>query len=199
MNMTPDLLFDAPWWLPLLLGAIGIAIWVSGNRRRDAALMWIGGGVVVLGISVLAVSYLVETEKEQAESATRRLVAAVVANEPAVVREILHPQARLAVVGQNVQYQDREQIAQAVGMAHDRFGLTDARITSMQTEQSGPVITLTINVVTTQEATMARPLPSRWQFQFEQRAQGWSLTVITLVEVGQLGQREAQRELPRIP
>jgi hypothetical protein len=197
--MSWDLLFDAPWWLPVMLGVIGIVIWVSGNRRRDSTLMSIGGGVVAVGIAVLAVSYFVETDKEKAESATRRLVQAVIANDPQTVREILHPQARLTVLGQATQYQDRDQIAQAVGLAHDRFGLTDATITSMQTEQNGPVITITFNVLTTQQATMARPLPSHWQFQFEERADGWGIAIITLVEVSQLGQSEAQRQLPRIP
>lgn len=196
--MTWDLLFDAPWWLPLLLGAVGIAIWMSGNRRRDATLMRIGGSVVVVGIGVLALSYFVETDKERAESATRRLVQAVVTNEPATIRDILHPQTRLTAMGLPA-YQDREQILQAIKLAHDEFGLTDATITSMQTVQNGPMITVTFNVLTTQDQTLDRPVPSRWQFEFQEQADEWALTVITLVEVSQLGQREAQRQLPRLP
>ncbi len=197
--MSWELLFDAPWWLPTLLAVAGIAIWISGNRRRDKALLCIGGGVLAVGIAVLAISYFVQTDKEKAEAMTRQLVQAVIANDPQAIQQVLHPQARLVVLGQATQYQSRDEILQAVGMAHDRFGLTDARITSLQSQQNGPVITITLNVLTTQEATLSRPLPSQWEFQFEERADGWGITVITLVKVSQLDQREAQRELPRIP
>ena len=44
-----NLLFDAPWWLPALLIAVGLALWISGNKRVDAGLK---NGTIQTGVTL---------------------------------------------------------------------------------------------------------------------------------------------------
>src|SRR5690606_40799130 len=122
--MNWDLLFDVPWWLPALLAVVGAVIWMSGNRRRDRALMWIGGAAVVTAAGWVGLSMLVQTDKERAEADTRALVQAVVDGDSQTLRRILDPQARVTIFGAATPYRDRQQIVQAAKDARERFGLS---------------------------------------------------------------------------
>ena len=196
--MSWDLRFDVPWWLPAALAVVGAVIWMSGNRRRDTALMRIGGVALVAAAAWAALSIFVQTDKERAEADTRALVKAVVEGDSQTLERILDPRARLTVFGAETPYHNRQQIIQAARDARERFGLSAAQITSMHSEQTGPVVTVEMTVMTTQEATLARPVPSTWQLQFQETSEGWSLWTVALVEVRGVGTNRVQRELPRI-
>src|ERR1700759_5764985 len=72
-----DLLFAVPWWLPTLLGIIGIFRFITGPPTQAARVRNAGLGVVLLAIIWALVSYLVDTDKEKVEKKMTQTIQAV--------------------------------------------------------------------------------------------------------------------------
>ncbi len=197
--MSWDLLFDTPWWMPLGLAVAGIAIWLSGNNRRDKALMGIGSVAVLAAVALTAISYIVHTPRELAERATRALVAAVVQHDLDSAREVLDPGAHVSVMGGRMQYSNREQILAAVDRAHTLFGLESVSISNLRSQRQGPLIIVDLDAISVQTATGGRPLPTTWQFEFQEGPDGWKLWRITLVRVSNFSPNDIARQLPVLP
>jgi 4-amino-4-deoxy-L-arabinose transferase-like glycosyltransferase len=95
--LASELLFDTPWWLLALLAVAGAALFISGNARLEKRLKLAGLGLVAAAVLLLALSRLVDTDREKVEKQTRQLMAAVVQRDQQGVRRQLHPQASLGV------------------------------------------------------------------------------------------------------
>lgn len=196
--MDLDLLLDTPWWLPAGLALVGIAVWVSGNKRRDRALMNIGLVGLLVAVAVTAISYFVDTPKERAEKSTRTFVDAVVKQDLDTARAILHPSAYVRVLGAATPYANREEIIRAIDRADQEIGLTGASIMGLTSTQTDDVITITFTLFSEQTATMGRPLQTKWEFQFQQTAGGWNLWAITLLQGAGMTPNQAQRQFPSV-
>jgi hypothetical protein len=192
-----ELIFAAPWWLPLLLALIALALFWTGNQRQQKGMKIGGLAVLAVGVAVLLLSWFVETDLEQVDRRTRDLIAAVEARDWPAVRRPLAPNASLGVanVPRSV-YRTGDEIASAAQTAADQFGLRTISIRSLDLEQADTVITVTMRAWSEQEATLDRPLPTRWQLQWQQTAEGWFIHHITLLEVGQ---EPADRLAPQLP
>lgn len=197
--MNLDLILDTPWWLPAGMALVAISVWVSGNKRRDRTLMNIGLVMLVATIALLTTSYFVDTPKERAEKSTRSFVAAVVGHDPQTLQAILSRNAYVKVSGGTTLYANREEILRAVDGAHEQLGLKMANILGMNANQTDDVITVTFSVLSDQAATMNRPIQTRWEFQYQRTAEGWSLWGITLLAAPQgMSPSQAQREFPAV-
>jgi len=188
MKLT-DYLFHTPWWLPTIVMAVGAVLFYTANKRQEVRLRTIGLAVVCLGILIAVVSYVVDTDLEKAEKNTRRLVDAVEKKDWATVRTLLSPGTSLTLLDGSTLYRGGDTIADRAQQATDRYGIKELHVTGQQSRQDQTLITISMTVVSMQEATMLRPVSSTWEFDWQESADGWHLAEIRAVEVaGQRGQ-----------
>ena len=62
--MSGDLLFDTPWWLPVLIVAIGVFVFVSGNQRQQSGTRNIGAGIIFLAVVIVLLTIFVDTPRK---------------------------------------------------------------------------------------------------------------------------------------
>lgn len=169
-----DLLFSVPWYLPTLLAIIGLAIFVSGNRRQKPAMRAVGFGLIGLAILWAVVSYLVETPKEICERQTRQYVRAVVDRDWTTFDKLLEPGMRFTD-GSAWHIDGSDTWAQDVKSGADQIGLKGASITGLQATESQDTVTTTITVYSTQDLTLDRPVDSEWTLEWRQSNGRWLL------------------------
>jgi hypothetical protein len=177
-----DLLFSTPWWLPTAIIVAGVFVFVTANARQISGARNVGAGLVLLAFVLMLVSYLVETDKERVVRQSRELVKSVEQRDWPKMRSLLDPQVSLAIVGASI-YNDREQLVQGAQHSVDQHGLKSVVITSLDAERAQSVITVDIDVLSEQDATMGRPVPSSWQFDWEKRGKDWVLDKITCLKI----------------
>jgi hypothetical protein len=194
-NMT-NLLFDAPWWLPAGLIALGIFLFWTGNNRRETKVRNVGIGVVLAAIAVLLLSYFVDTNVEKAVKRTRTLVYSVEARDWATLRNTMGPNVTLGMLGTTDRYGDREQIIGGARAAVDQFGLRNVRILSTNTEASDQLITVTITAMSEQDITQGRPITTSWRLEYQRSGKDWPLVRITCIDIAGRSGEAAGRQFP---
>jgi len=192
------LLFDAPWWLPTTLAFLGIALFWNGNRRQDSKLRNIGIGLLLAAVAVLMISHFVDTDIEKAEKKSRQLVRSVEQRDWATARSILDPNTALHVLGGIQLYDSRDEIIEAAKKGVDQHGVKNIRILSTTSEQTDTVITITMFLMSEQDATGGRPITTTWQFEWQQSGETWSLVRITNIRIGNMQGEDAGRQFPRL-
>jgi hypothetical protein len=166
-----DYLFDTPWWLPLSILAIGLYVFITGNRRRERNVMLAGGGIALLGVAVMGISYLVETNREMAQNRTEGIVAAVNARDWARFKSLLDQETIFA------NWKGADEITDAAKEAADRFQIGRIRISGTVVEDHQTAITVSIRVFTD---VSGRAVPSDWLFDYQNRGTGWKLYRVSL-------------------
>lgn len=178
-----EVLFDTPWWLPALLAAVGLVLFMTGNARVENRVRLAGVAVVCLAILLVAVSYAVDTPRETAERKTRELCYAFERADWPAMTAILDPQTAVTVLSANV-YQDRDAIMAGAKSAHDKYGFKNVAILNATAEQVQSQITVTI-VLLSEQNSFANTLNSTWQFEWRQSQEGWFLYEVRAVQIGQ--------------
>ena len=181
-----DFLFDVPWWAPTLLGIIGIALFVSGNRRQNTRRRTTGLTVLSLGILWAVVSYLVDTPKEICQKQTRQFVRSVVDRDWNTFQRLTEPQADFTFTGSDWLIAGRDTLLDAVRTDVDQIGLRGAHITGMQADETGNAVVVRIRVYSTQDASMGQPLDSEWEMEWHKPADAWLLHEIRGVRVANI-------------
>lgn len=169
-----DLLFSVPWYLPTLLAIVGLAVFVSGNRRQNPRVRTTGFALIGVAILWAVVSYLVETPKEICERQTRQYVRSVVDRDWTTFNKLMEPDVRFTD-GSNWQINGRQTWADDIKSGADQIGLKGASITSLNVEETGAIVTTTITVYSTQELTMDRPVDSEWRLEWRNSGGQWLL------------------------
>jgi hypothetical protein len=169
-----DLLFSVPWYLPTILGIVGLALFVSGNRRQKPQIRTAGVAVIGLAILWAVVSYLVETPKEICERQTRQYVRAVVDRDWPTFDRLMEPDVRFTD-GTDWQIAGRDTWAGDVKSGADQIGLKSASISSMNLDERPNAIIATITVYSTQDVTLERPIDSDWALEWRQSNGRWLL------------------------
>src|SRR4051794_12341408 len=137
-----DLLFHTPWWLPTTIVAVGIILFVSGNKQTKSALRNVGAVVAGLGVLLAVVSYLVDTDVEKVEKQTRQLVEAAGRQDWNAVEPLLAPDVHFSLNQPGGrQYGDRASLLDGARGAAERTGLHSAYVTSVEPQQTGVLIT----------------------------------------------------------
>jgi hypothetical protein len=191
-----ELLFHTPWWLPTTIAGIGIVLFIMGNARVEAKVRNAGLGFIALAAVLITVSYLVDTDLEKAVKNTKRLVMAVNDRDWPTMQTLLDPKASLAVMGSGTPYNDRDKIIGGAKAGVDVYGLKNVHITSTDAQQVQTQITVTLDVLTEQDFTQGRPLPSSWQFDWVKTGNGWSMIRITCLKIANAQGNEARRQFP---
>lgn len=177
-----DLLFDTPWWLPALIAAVGVVLFVTGNNRLEAKVKYAGLAVLGLAALLTAVSYLVDTPVETAERRSGELVDAFERADWPAMGAILDPTAALSVLNHPI-YGNREEILKAAADAHTRYGFKSVNVLSMSAEQADTVITVGLVLLSQQDA-LGQTLKSEWQFEFQRTPDGWTLVNVRALSIG---------------
>ena len=177
-----ELLFDTPWWLPVAIAVAGVVIFISGNRRVEQKIRLAGVAVICLAVLLAAVSYYVDTPRETALRRSKGLVDAFERGDFATMSSILHPDTAVTLHGAEI-YRNRDEIMAGAKTAHSKYGFKSVNVLFSNAEQVQTSITVTITVLSEQNA-MASTLNSEWQFDWEQRAEGWSLVEVRALKIG---------------
>jgi hypothetical protein len=191
-----DLLFSTPWWLPTFIIGFGAVLWITGNRRTETRLKTIGIIVACLGVLLATVSYLVETDLEQAARKSRDLVRSVVDRNWSKMATLLDENAELSVQDGGTLYHSRDQILDAAKKRIESIGLHSATVYSLDGAKQGPLITTTFSVLSDQDLTGGK-LPSSWQIEWRQHGKQWTASDIRALRIGTMTGADARSQFPR--
>ena len=178
-----DLLFDTPWWLPIVVAGVGVVLFVTGNKRVEDKVRYAGLAMIALAVLLVVVSYFVDTPLEMAEKKTRQIVEAFNKQDWATFGSI--PDKDTLVSLQSLPlYTGGAEIAEAGKRAYQQYGFKSANVLMSSAERADSVITVNITVLTT-EGTLGRPINSEWAFEWQESAEGWALVEIRALQIGQ--------------
>jgi hypothetical protein len=166
-----EFLFDTPWWFPLTILAIGLYVFVTGNRRQERRVMLAGGGIVLLAAAIMGLSYMVETNREMAVNRTHGLVAAVNARDWIRFKNLLDPETAFA------NWRGADEITDAAKTAADRYQIGKIRISGTEVDEHQTSISVSIRVFSD---VYGRTVPSDWLFDYQNRGSGWKLYSVAL-------------------
>ncbi|MCC6422225.1 MAG: hypothetical protein IT447_02000 [Phycisphaerales bacterium] len=192
-----ELLFDTPWWLPTVIILIGMGLFIVGNNRRQFRLRSAGLGVAVLGVTLIATSYFVDTPAEKCLKNTRELVAAFGQKDWTKFESLLDPRASVAINASLTLYSNRSDIVQAAKNAQEMYQFTTVRVLGTQATQQDSLITVTLTLFTDQQATMGRPFTSTWKFEWQDYGKGWTLWRITALRIADRPADQLRPQFPR--
>lgn len=197
MNIT-NLLFDTPWWLPTGLALVGGGVFYIANIRRQSALRSAGVAVVLVAIALALVSYFVDTPREQAEKDSRRFVQAFVDKDWTLFEDLLDRKVALSAEGiSSALYPDRESLVRAAQAAQSVYDFSAIHITSIEARDDRGLIGVTLKLYSEQQATLGRPFPSMWEFQWQDFGSGYKLSRITAIMIADQSPRKLQNMFPR--
>lgn len=190
-----DYLLHTPWWAAALIAAVGVALFFSANRRQDTTLQRVGIAIFAVGVVLGVLAQLFPTEQAKLERRTRELVSAADHKDFKRLASLLDADTALsAIVDVDRATQvsgaplniaaGRGAIVAAVQQAMQRFSVTSVSVTGIDSQQTDTLITVYVQVISRQDVTEDRPVPSTWQLDFQQEGDDWDLERITLTRVG---------------
>jgi hypothetical protein len=193
-----DLLLDVPWWMIAGLAGLGAFVFVSGNRRQETKVRNAGVAIVAMAIAWAVLSYYVDTPVEMTSRRSREFVKSVVDKNWPVTTSILDPAASLSVLDSgNAVYTTRDQILDGAKQAVDRYGLKSATIFSLGARRDDSLITVDLDIISDQDATMGRQINTSWQFEWQQTGDDWRLLRITCLKIGNEQGNAARQQFPQ--
>ncbi|MDB5291881.1 MAG: hypothetical protein JWL69_3122 [Phycisphaerales bacterium] len=192
-----DLLFDVPWWIPILLAAIGIALFLRGNAQQKSNVRTMGLAVFALAVGWFLLSYFVDTDKEKAQKGTKVLLQSVVDGDWTKFQSMLTAQASVTVLGQSTGITGAEDVKQMAKTGAETIHLTGASMRSSETEQDGAFIQVKAQIVSIEEFPQAPTMPSTWQFTWENTPAGWRVREIQLIKLHDLTPEQMKQVMPK--
>lgn len=183
MNLT-DYLFHTPWWLPPILLVVGAIVFYFAGNRQETKARTAGLLMICFGILVIGVSYFVDTDLEKAEKNTRRIVEAFDKKDWVSLGPLLDNNTTVGIANALTLYRGRDQIVAKSKEASERYGFKSVDVTGLTSRQEQTLITITVSVLSNQDQTMGVSIPSRWEFDYLESADGWYLNEIRAVEIG---------------
>ncbi len=188
-----EYLFNAPWWLPVILGLAGAALFLAGTRRRDRGLKTAGAVAASLGAAAFLASYFVQTPVEKALDRTRRLVAAADEKDWATFESLLHPQTSFASL------RGPAELMPMVKNAAERFSVKDVVIISAEAQRTETVIVVDVVLRSVHEALVYNvPVETNVRFEWQQREGEWLLYRIEPLPGGDVSPDQIDRYVPNI-
>lgn len=189
--MSMDLLFDTPWWLPAALGIVAVVLVISGNNRQKKPLLYAGFGVFLLAVAWTGISYFVDTDLEKAVKRTHAIARAVHEKDWGKFQSLLDPRSSFAF------YRGRDELVTHGRATAEKIGLKSVRVTGTETRQLDTLINVDIAVLSEQDITMNRPLPTNWRFTYQDLGNGWELMTVEPLPNQQITPDMITRELVR--
>lgn len=178
-----ELIFHEPWWLLALIAVGGVITFVVGNRRVDKKVQGIGIAVLAAAIVFAGLRYFFPTARERMEIRTRQLVAAVNDSNWTKLGSLVDPTTTVGSRSHVIKA-GRDAIVAMTKDDKELFNVRSISIIGMESTQTDTLITVAIEVYSTQDATQGRPDTSSWQLDYEESGDQWVLEKITLLRLG---------------
>ena len=191
-----DLLFEVPWWLPTLVGVIGISVAVSGNRRQDDRVRGWGLAVIAVAVGWALMSYLVDTDKEKCMKLTRQFVESVVAQDWKTFDDLLDQNVAFRFKDSPWSIVGKDTLDNALRADIAHIGVQSARITGNEAHQESGTVTVHISVWSIQKSTMDQPLNSEWELDWQKSGGKFLLREIRAIRVANLTADQIRGSLP---
>jgi hypothetical protein len=192
------LLFDTPWWFPTILIFLGGFLFWTGNQRQETKIRAGGLALILAAIAVILLSWFVDTDAEKAVKAAKGMVTAVEQHDWTKLRNLLGPNATLAVINGPELYANRNEIVAAAQKAVDQYGLKNTHVISTHVDETDQLIAVTMTVISEQDFTQGRPLNTSWKLEWERSGSTWVLVRITCIQIGNLNSEGAAQQFPRL-
>jgi hypothetical protein len=193
-----DLLFDTPWWLLALIAIVGIVLSVSGNRRGNGKVMKAGMGVILLAIVLGLVSFLVETPKERALSQSRKLINSFEKQDWKAFESVLPPNVTVSLLNSpDTIYSNRDKLVAGARNAQEQYHFQSMHVLSISADQADTLITVDMELISTQDFTMGRPITSALRFEWQEAADGWALERIIALKIANVPVDQVKPMFPR--
>ena len=180
-----DLLFSVPWYLPTLVGIVGLALWVNGNRRQNPRLRTSGLAVIAVAIGWAVMSYLVDTPREICERQTRQFVQSVVDRNWQTFDSFLEPNITLVLFGATPEPQSREHLSDWVKARAQQIDL--------KSNESGNTVTTGMTVWSDQGNY--GPVNSAWEVDWQESNGKWLVHEIRGLRVGGISSDQVRGNL----
>jgi hypothetical protein len=191
-----DLLLDVPWWLFLSLAIIGGIVGYTGVTKRQKGSMYAGLLLILMALSLKAVSYFVETDKQICARQTAELVTCVQKRDWATFDSLLEDDVVLGTSAAPLVTGHR-QLVDAAKEDTDRYKLTgvSARVSNVQQDATGVIVDINASSDQTVLPGMSATVPSGWKLTWEKVGRQWMLHEITCTKIGNSGAGEMARYL----
>lgn len=183
MQSISDLFLHMPWWMAALIIIGGVSLFFVGNRRMDKATQRIGLGLAALGALLILLHILFPSAQELMQRRTRQFVHAIDARDWSTAGQLLDADTVVGTASATLA-SGRDAILAAIRQACDQFGVHSVSIVRSSAERTETMITVSVDVMSNQEATQDRPIFSRLQFDYEQSGDDWVLEKIEVIAVG---------------
>jgi hypothetical protein len=183
------LLFETPWWLPTMLIGVGVFVWITGNRRVEKPVMAWGLAIAALGILVILLSVLVDTDREKCFNRTKLLVTSAGQRDWTKFQSLIDPQTSIYGL------RGPEEITSAAKTAAERINLSSAWISSSRVEQTGTVITVDVRIIS--EQFQGNPAPSDWRFTYQNFGQGFVLYTVNVIDTRLINEQTVRARINR--
>ena len=161
-----ELVFNAPWWLPAVLVVAGLVLLIAGSRRIDKTLKLAGLAAIGLAILVLLLSWAVQTDINRAEKQTRQLIATVDSRDWTTMKSLLSDVVSCRI-SENCAYRNSQELVKATEMAVNSVGVRSVRLSAMESSRAGGVISVSITVAASVEATGDTAFPTNWRLDWQ--------------------------------
>ena len=162
-------LYEIPWWLPTLIAAAGVILFMAAASKGDKRLRLAGFSVVALAVLLVALSWVLKSEREVVEQRTRALLNAVEKRDWAAFRGHLHP--KIVVVGS---IRGPDQVAGVLEGAAKFFDLQSLRVSALDAAAEGDTVQVSLQVVAHGRNGVAQP--TGWHLEWRKDAGGqWTL------------------------
>ena len=191
-----DILFDTPFWMLAGLAIVGISLFVAGNNRVDRTLRNVGLGVMAAGLLLFLMSWLVDTDKEKCVKNTRALVHAVQERDWPTFEKLVSPRCTVRLPVAGVVYRSKDELRKATEIAADKFGLRNNTVTGVQVNDTGDFIKIGLGVLS--EGNIGAPLVTSWELEWQDTDNGWELTDLNALRIGNDSGSEMQHHFPNV-
>lgn len=190
-------LFSTPWWLPTAIVAVGVMVWVSGNKRVDATLKRVGLAIAAVGVLWGLVSYLVKTDLERVTEGSERLVRSAVEQDWATFESLLHPKAVAVLMGSRLPATGPRELTEMAKRRTRDVGLTSATTGRVEAERRPPMLMTSFRLFAQVDKLAGQIIPSTWQLDWEKTDQGWRIIELRAISIGNTGGEDAKANLGR--
>ncbi|HEX5243046.1 MAG TPA: hypothetical protein VFW23_07240 [Tepidisphaeraceae bacterium] len=192
-----DLLFDVPWWIPTLIGLIGLAAYWTTRENPASKARRVGLILILVAIGWSAMSYFVDTDKEKVIKGTKALVQDVVNEKWDQFKSMMAPDVQFRVEKSNSRADGPNELTEAAKAGAESIHLRSAALSRAQAQQTGPLITVSTDIFSTQELPGAPTMRSSFEFDWEQTSAGWKVREIRITQIGGQSAGDIEQFVPR--
>lgn len=179
-----ELLFDVSWWVPVLVVAAGVAVLVAGNNRQNPGMRNAGGGVALLGVAWLVLSFVIATPTKTCVKQTRQLAQALADGDWKTFNDLAGANASFHYVGRPAwQVAGRAALETEARAVLKQAGLHAASLAHVQTRRAGGNIVVAFTAYLDSDVTPGHPIDSQWEFEWKPEGDAWRLADMRVLDV----------------